>query len=194
MLLLLLLLFVFGCRKEPDPEPGFSESFYVSFTFQNETIRLEEGDVKVSNYWSPGPVTGWGNHFGTGSRKFDVEFSVELGKRPAEQGDIFELEGKTLAISGDEYPKMQLYLINNQGGQSYSTGVDPIDYGEAYCIIDQVVKGPRIDVDGEKKRSYVLRGGFSFNISKNSWSAGETVVLYPITEGEFSIRVFLPSE
>ncbi len=142
--LLLVIICLSGCRKAPDPEAGFSESFYVSFNFRNENIKLEEGDVEATNYWSPGPVSGWHNHFDSGIRDFDIEFSIELDKRPVEQSDIYTIEGRNLALAGDTYPKVQLYLINNQGGQSFSTGVDPIDYGVSSCIVNQVIKGPKL--------------------------------------------------
>jgi hypothetical protein len=192
--LLILLFSGIGCRKDPDPEPGFSEPFYVSFTFQDENLKLETADVETTGYWSSGPITGWANHFGTGIQKYDVELSLELDKRPAEQSDIEDLEGKTITIAGSSYPRMKFYLVNNQGVQDYATGIDLIDYGESSITIDQVIKGPKININGDNKRSYILRGEFSFNISKSSWSSGEQVVLYPVTDGQFSIRVYLPSE
>ena len=193
-LLILLLIASSGCRKDPDPEPGFGEAFYIQFRFQDQLLTFEENDVQVTAYWSPGPMTGWANHFDSGITNYDIELSLELGKRPVSDDDLKNLEGVNLAIQGTQFPRMRLFLIKTQGGNGFCTGVDPIDYGESECVINEVRKGPKIDVNGENKRSYILRGNFEFNISKDSWSLGEEVILYPVTDGRFSIRVYLPSE
>ncbi|MBL4716021.1 MAG: hypothetical protein JKX95_05250 [Bacteroidia bacterium] len=189
---IIIILIFWGCKKDPQPESGFNEPFYLKFNFEGEEIINEEEDINVSGVATVGFGTSWVNRYRNDSGNYDVEFKLEFDDKSVTKQDIKDLEGKELPINGSSYPWMRVYLINNHGAQDYSTGLDEIDYGISNFFIDEVIKGPKIDVGDKRKRSYILRGEFDFNISKSSWTLGVPDTLYPITNGEFSMRIFVP--
>lgn len=193
-----LLSILSGCRDDPEPGPGFTESFYVEFDLENEHVKLESDNPELQYALQPGSGNNFTNIFRTNGH-YDVEMTVHMTFDPT-RNDIQNLANENLPITNDEgVPWIRFYLINNhQPGIDYSTNVDPLDYGISSVVVDEIIKGPSVDYfepQGGKKRkgtSYILRGTFDFQISRNFWSQGEPVELFDMRNGKFSIRVFTP--
>jgi len=188
-----------ACNPVSDPEPGFSELMYFRMDFLGEELRYESDDVQTDYFWSGGNF-GINNVFKHPYNNFDIQISItfdgEISKR-----DVLDMEGQNLpVVAGDNYPWVRIYLESTElNGQDYSTNVFPIDYGETEFVIEEVIKGPRIEYrepfggDAKMGRSYFLRGHCTLDISKNHWSADEAEYeLFPIRNGVFSLRVIVP--
>ena len=197
----LLCLFLFAsCRQNPDPEMGFNESFYIKMDFQGESLHIEDEDVETQYFFgNGGGHYGFHNIFESANSPFDIEVSITFFDE-IQKADITALEGDNLPITRaeGEFPFVRIFLLSNTGGQEYSTDVENVEYGSSVFGIDEVIKGPKVTynepIGGEEKtgRSYILRGSCAFDISKSSWTLGVPDTLYPITNGEFSLRVILP--
>ncbi len=183
--LIVCLTILASCKKNPDPEPGFTEFFYVKFNFQNQEILIQDNDIQPMFLYSGGPKAGWLNSFNSPDDSFQADFFLQFDKNPIPKSDIKNLEGKTISADGSSFPYMRVVLVDS-AGIFYSNDRENVDFGSSNFVIDEVIKGPRIEVYDEKKRSYILRGSFEFNVINEN-----DLTLHPLTNGEFSMRIYI---
>ena len=192
-----LLILLADCRKDPDPEAGFTESLYFSFDFMGENFTWE-GIERTDISWDPNEGGHVISNVFESAAGIDMTVGIHFGEE-VEASSIKALENTSVAASdGKGFPFISIYWENGSGEGFANTLGDVIDYGSQTFEINQLTKSKKVDykepLSGEEKkgRSYVIRGNFDINLSKSSWSAGEPAELFPVSNGIFSLRVFHP--
>lgn len=170
---LLFILFVFiitGCRKEPKPEDGFTETYYLKFNFFGEEYKYEE-DNKTADYSNiPGSFSLFNNIFNGDGHTSSIRIWLE--SEPLKADAILDLEGKNLAYGGNMMPYVRFIVDKDSANSSLVFTSDDVDPGggnaSSSFIVNEVIKGPRRTLPGldGKTRTFILRGNFNCKVRK----------------------------
>jgi len=187
-----ILIVLFSCTKEPTPEAGFTENFYIEFDFLDNNYKIEHNDLEILNARTvdQDPI-----HLNT------VSFESESSRYNVSCGFLFDFEedknyfedlsNSDFEILNDFFKRkknrVQFFFQDTENVQDYSSSLG-FDYGASTFEITEVIKYKKQEFRDKKRQTYILRGNFEFNIHHNS-GVVQPDTLYPVTNGRFSVKV-----
>lgn len=181
-----------SCKKDIDPDEGFTKLYYFKTVVDSTEYKFEEDDLFLGLIGSSGSgyiTYGFSSSFGL---YYDSEgeggiIQIEFDHKPTEE-DIKNLEGKEISFSSTQYPNVRIDVIRNGFNNAISTLDVPDQTGSSFKV-DKVIKYKKEkardwDQVESNVRIYILRG--AFNCIGDHFGGGTSEL---ITEGQFSIKV-----
>ncbi|MFK7970667.1 MAG: hypothetical protein AB8F95_09875 [Bacteroidia bacterium] len=194
-----LIAFAFlvsSCAEVPDPPAGFSEPFYVSFDFLGEKVLFERDELDVLYRFTPGETATHGFINVFEDERFEVSLTMTFVDA-LRSVNIRDTKGATLTSVPGALPGFSLFIVDKLTQENYTTELETFDYGPSAFEIETVDKGEVISYvsvssNSRKGRSFVVRGTMSLNVSESVSIPGTLNNRFPIENGQFSIKVFVP--
>lgn len=196
----LFCLICSGCISDPEPEAGYTKSFYFDMELGGRRFLAEANNPELQVGWGQSGIGSQAGFMFTNVFKGpgDEEYFIRLRyDGEIEEDDILDLKNKNVPINaGFGFPWVQIFIQDKSGNlKEYTTGVEELDYGSSVFIIHDVIKGPKVNFNHPIRsgefcgRSYILRGECTFKMSGASGFNGQ---FYDVEKGRFSIRVIAP--